>query len=330
MSPPFLGSDTTNTALPDPIMRGGLAGQRATLAWLRISIRCWLICLAISCACSLIATTRTHALAPAVHLRWQAPAGCPDQAEMERRVAQLLSDDALPKKLSATAEVTKNEAGYRAQLSIQTEGGIGQRTLDHSQCEILADSAALVIVLSANRTHASSGASRTKLVFGVSAHASLVRGVLPRFALGGGLGLALEGWASLRWEISASYYAAQSATYEALSVGADFRLLRVAARSCRIWTIGRLDLAPCVGAQLYRIDGAGFGGVVESSGGSFVWGPEVSVLLRLQVWRRLSIQLSAGAAWSVSRQRFTYGDLGLLHRPDAFAYQALLAPEVRF
>jgi hypothetical protein len=104
----------------------------------------------------------------------------------------------------------------------------------------------------------------------------------------------------------------------------------VAARGCRVWSLGRIDLAPCVGAELYRFDGAGFGGMVERNGGSFVWGPELSMLLRLRVWRRLAFQLSAGATLAVTRQRFTYGDLGPLHRPDALAYQMSLAPEVLF
>lgn len=250
---------------------------------------------------------------------------------MVTRIARALGDDTQLGNLAVIGSVTQTDAGYRAELSIQSDGGTGQRTIDNSQCDILADSVALVIALSANgSTVGSSDTSATKLSFAMSAHASLLSGPLPSPALGGGIGFALEGWRSLRWEVSGSYYAEQAATYDALSIGADFRLLRVAARGCRVWGMGQLDLAPCVGAELYRIDGTGFGGMVARNGGSFVWGPALSMLVRLHVWRRLTIELSAGAALAVSRQRFTYGDLGLLHRPDALAYQVLLAPEVLF
>lgn len=246
---------------------------------------------------------------------------------MLKRVAAVVGDDALPADLRVTGDVTQTETGYRAQLRIQAGGNTGLRTLDHSQCDILADSTALVIALSANRTEAP---ARAQLLLSVAPHASIVHGVLPRPAFGAGVGVAVEGWASLRWELNGSYYAGQTATYEGLSIGADFRLLRVAARGCRVWSLGRGDLAPCIGAELYRIEGAGFGGQVQRNGGAFVWGPALSVLLRLRIWRSLNVQLSAGANIAVSRQRFIYGDLGLLHRPDALAYQVLLAPEVLF
>jgi len=250
---------------------------------------------------------------------------------METRIAHALGDDTLLENLSVIGNVTQTGAGYRAQLSIQTDGGTGQRILDNNRCDILAESVALVSALSANRALASSSnESGRMLVVGVSAHVSLAAGPLPQPALGAGVGFALEGWRSLRWEINGSYYAEQGATYADLSIGADFRLVRVAARGCRVWSTGRIDLAPCVGAELYRIDGAGFGGMVQRNGGSFLWGPELSILLRLRVWRQLAVQLSAGATFAVSRQRFTYGDLGLLHRPDALAYQISLAPELLF
>jgi hypothetical protein len=307
------------------------AVRRTALTWVDASLRGWLVVLATTCACALASTTRALAQAPELSLRWQAPLGCPDQAEMETRVARALEDDTLRAKLAVMANVTETESGYRAQLSIQTDGGIGQRTLDNSRCDILADSVALVIALSANRSLGSaSDASKKELVLAISAHASLVGGPLPRPAVGAGVGFALEGWKRLRWEINGSYYAEQTTTYTGLSIGADFRLLRVAARGCMVWSLGQLDVAPCLGAELYRIDGAGFGGMVERNGGSFVWGPELSTLVRLRVWRRLAVQLSAGATFAASRQRFTYGDLGLLHQPDALAYQLSLAPEVLF
>lgn len=248
---------------------------------------------------------------------------------MITRLANALGDEKLPAGLQVAVDVTQTKDGYRALVTIRIENSVGERRLQSRQCDVLADSVALVIALSANRNEPLT-TPPARMVLSLSAHGSLVSGPLPTLAPGAGIALALEGWAALRWEISGSYYAGQTTTYDQLMVAADFRLLRVAARSCRVWSIGRLDLAPCAGAALYRIDGAGVGGMVQKSGGSFVWGPELSVLLRLSLWRHFAIQLSGGAALAVSRQRFIYNDLGSLHRPAALAYQVALAPEVLF
>jgi hypothetical protein len=55
----------------------------------------------------------------------------------------------LPASLSADALVTKLAGVYRAKLLIRSGDGTGERTIEHADCTILADSVALVIALSA-------------------------------------------------------------------------------------------------------------------------------------------------------------------------------------
>jgi hypothetical protein len=276
-------------------------------------------------------TVTKNATKPELRLQWMAPAGCPNEAEMLTRVERALGDNNRRAQLSATVDVTQRTSGYRAVLRIQDQQRVGERTIEHAQCDVLAESVTLVIALSASdRDLADGNASGTPIVFAVSAHASTVLGPLPKPAFGVGVSAALEGALSLRWELSGSYYAVQAASYHQMNVGANFQMVRLAARSCRIWSVGRLDLAPCLGAAVYRLDGQGFGGKLQTSGAAYVWGPELSLLVRLRFARYFALQLSGAAALALARQHFTYIDLGSLHQPAALAYQVLLAPEVLF
>ncbi|HET8940117.1 MAG TPA: hypothetical protein VFN67_42035, partial [Polyangiales bacterium] len=232
--------------------------------------------------------------------------------------------------LSATVNVTKRKNGYRAVLRFRDQQRVGERTLEDPQCDMLAESVALVIALSAGDGSAGNDITGKRLQLTLSAYGIAVIGPLPNVAWGAGMSIALEGIANLRWEISGSYYAEQTVSYGQMNVGAFFRMFRVAARGCRAWSIDAVDLMPCLGAALYRVDGQGFGGRLQKSGGAYVWGPELSVLIRLRLSRHFAVQLSTGAALAMSRQRFTYNDLGPLHRPAPFAYQLLIAPEVLF
>src|SRR5882672_2474030 len=94
---------------------------------------------------------------------------------------------------------------YRARLRVVTRAGSGERILENSQCDTLADSVALVIALSVSD---SAGASQDvhpgpspRLALAVSAQGSGVFGALPHPALGVGGAIALEGLASLRFEL---------------------------------------------------------------------------------------------------------------------------------
>jgi len=213
--------------------------------------------------------------------------------------------------------------------------GSGERVLENARCEFLAESVALVIALSAPqfagaRRKPARGGPDSGLAPVLSAHAAAVEGPLPRLALGVGGTLGVEGIAALRLDLSGTYYAHQSSTFEDMSIGARFGLLAFGVRGCRIWAIGSLELAPCLGAQFYRITGKGFGGMVSLDGGSLMWGPAVGVLGRLRLLERVALCLTVDGVAPLSRRRFVFSDVdGPLHRPTLFAFQLLVGPEVR-
>lgn len=258
---------------------------------------------------------------------WRAPSDCPTEADMVSRVRRSLGADTSQTQLSAVADVTQISGVYRAAVRIQGRSGSGERVLENANCEILADSVALVIALSAS---GSSALEERGLTLALSAHATAVSGPLPKFGLGLGVGLAFEGVWALRVELSGSYYVEQSSTYDQTSIGARFQMLRFGARGCRLWSVGRFDFAPCFGAEIYRVAGEGYGGMKYSNGTAYVWGPALGVFGRLRLFSVVGLVVAADATVPVTRRRFIYSDLGPLHRPAALAFQLFIAPEVQF
>lgn len=256
-------------------------------------------------------------------LEWNAPSECPIQPDMLSRVKRSLGDASAQANLSAVVNVTQTSDTYRAEVHTRSREGSGERVVENTSCEILADSVALVIALSA------ASPQNRGLGIGVSVHGTMLSGPLPSLAWGVGGGVALEGFWALRLELSGSYYAEQSFTYLDTNIGARFELLRFGARGCRLWSFGVFDLAPCVGAQVYRIAAEGFGGMKYYAGTSYLWGPAFGLFSRLR-WSFFAVALAADLTIPVSRQRFVYTDLPPLHRPAALAFQLFLAPEVQF
>ena len=239
--------------------------------------------------------------------------------------------------LTASADVIRFDHGFRARLRVTSAAGFAERVLENQHCDVLADSVALVIALSASRSvgtglqlAAVSGDGSAELRLAVAAHASAGLGLLPWTAPGVGASLALEGVSALRLELSGTYYLQQTATLAERDAGARFGLLRLGARGCLLWAVQPLHLGGCVGGEIYRIQGVGFGGATQHSGASLDGGPAAGVFARLQLWEALSIKVSADGVVLMARQRFVFLNLDTLHRPALLVFQLFVGPELRF
>lgn len=86
-----------------------------------------------------------------VNLVWQAPAGCPDQAQFERRVTEHLGhpfDGDKPASTVARAVVARTaDQAFRVELSLEQEGETRVRALTASECTEALDAAALIVAL---------------------------------------------------------------------------------------------------------------------------------------------------------------------------------------
>ena len=266
-------------------------------------------------------------------IAWSAPKECPDRAQLAARVERLVGG-AVRSPLNASAEVTHTEQAYRASVRVSGPSGVGERNLESAQCELLADSVALVIALSTTSAdiqlpdRRSAPTQRPKL--GLSAQASALFGVLPNPALGIGAGFGVDASHGLRFELRGSYFAKQSVTFDQDSLGGDFKLVSFAARGCRAWELAAFDLAPCVGADVYYITASGFGGEVSLDQAATWWGPALGLFARWRLHEAFAIYVAVEAVVPITSQRFVFADVGELHSAAVVATQLILAPEVRF
>jgi hypothetical protein len=314
----------------------------ALAAWWRLFIRVWrqraarlgTSALHVCCLLLWLGTARSVS-ASELAIDWRAPPECPDQAELVSRVSRLLGG-VVKSNLTAATDVTRAGDAYRARLRITSSAGFGERTLENTRCEILTDSVALVIALSAApspglKSDGETAQGGEDLALAVSAHGTAVSGPLPRVAVGVGGALAVEALSALRFELSGTYYGGQSKAFDQTTLGGNFNLLRFGARGCRIWSFGAFAFGPCLGAEIYYLTASGFGGVAKHDGEAIVWGPALGVFGRLRLLTAFAIYLAADGVAPVSRRVFVFSDVvGPLHRTSAVAFQLFIAPEVRF
>lgn len=86
--------------------------------------------------------------APAIDLRWDPPAGCPDRAAVMGELAATLADSAVSDELVVQATVTAPAEAPEWRLRLVFSGaGTGERRLEGESCDALAKSAVLVIAM---------------------------------------------------------------------------------------------------------------------------------------------------------------------------------------
>jgi hypothetical protein len=232
--------------------------------------------------------------------------------------------------LRAVTHVTRSSNGYRAQLRTVGPTASGDRVLEEANCEMLADSVAVVIALTvAMPEDRADNDNGSRLTVAGSAHASALFGSLPKPALGVGAGIAFE-LPALRFELRGAFHLPQSATFADTNLGARFSAFSVAARGCWLASFGALELGPCIGADIQRVRATGFGGDGQLPGQGFSWAPALAAFGRLRLAKSFGVVVAVEGAMPIARPRFVYADLGPLHRASLVAAQLLIAPEVHF
>jgi hypothetical protein len=88
---------------------------------------------------------------------WQAPAGCPSQAALVRRIDDMLAQEQWPSDLRADGRVTSDGSHYALTLTIDHAGVRATRSLASRSCETLAVTAAWLIAVSLDPDAAGAG-----------------------------------------------------------------------------------------------------------------------------------------------------------------------------
>jgi hypothetical protein len=84
---------------------------------------------------------------PPVNLRWEAPAGCPQETDVRDRIQNLLGSGGQSSHLRAEGTIAKLDKRYRLDLVVRVRDLVGTRSIESSSCEDLAGAAAVEIGL---------------------------------------------------------------------------------------------------------------------------------------------------------------------------------------
>jgi hypothetical protein len=93
--------------------------------------------------------TLAFAVAPSLDLVWDAPPGCPTEADVRARVEELLSDSERANELRAVVRARADDRGiWTVELRFETTDGVAERTLtDASSCDAAAEAASVVVAI---------------------------------------------------------------------------------------------------------------------------------------------------------------------------------------
>jgi hypothetical protein len=280
-----------------------------------------------SCLALLLSSTARRAEAAELRVEWNAPPPCPSASDLRAHAIQLMGG-VVRSDLVAEIKVTRREGAYHAHIVLRGPSGFGERHIEDARCDVLADSVAVLIALSVpSPVTTDSGAD---LVVTATPEVGVLTGSLPRLAAGIGGAIAVEGVASLRLEAHGAYYFPQSSTFSGMALGGRFELITIGACLCRLWSVGRIQGGPCVGAEIHHVSASGFGGSVQLPGSTIWWGPSLRLFGRANLWSWLAIDLAVEGMVPVSRPRFVFSDVGELHRVAAGSLRVSAGPEVRF
>jgi len=320
-----------------------------------------LVCASISAVLVALAAAATARAASdatqKLELIWEAPAECPDAAQVRAQVEALLPNDnvSMPRALHARAQVTGGEAGsWQLVLTLVSERSRDQRELVGDSCQALVDSVAVMLALQLNPTGEDTPApttptaaesppppkplprappqvtTRPKARFQLGLSGAADSAALPRFALGGH---AEAGWASRGFylAVGASLWLSQQTSLAQDRSGQGrfgFRTLSLGV--CHASWGGAVRLGPCLSAELGQLS-AQSSKVREPSEVHELW---LAALGGIAFWVPLGSQLlftsSLSLVLPLRRPHFVVEGIGEIQQPRALGGRSALGLAMRF
>lgn len=277
---------------------------------------------------------------------WEAPEGCPTEADVRSAVRQWLPPEGGVdlRTIHVEARVKSHATGFALDLSFESKSGSGHETLVAVRCQTLADIVALKVALAADpvaaleSTEATPERRRARVAtaspptrFGARLAGGVGFGPLPGAGPAATL-MASVVWQSARLELGAAYWFPKTAHFVELpNVGADLSLAAALLRACATPRLGAVEFPACAGLEIGDMRGTGFG-VDTVTTADRVWlavvlGPAAAIPLSDQVF----LWLEGDAVLSVVRpDGYGVRNLGTVYSPEIGAARAWAGLEVRF
>lgn len=280
-------------------------------------------------------------------IKWSAPADCPDGRHIRDEVLRLAGQQAEPAP-HLKAEVTlrpDEHKGWALDLQTELDGIRGERHLAGVSCHSLSEAAALTLALLLNPQariepapespppRAQEPASVPKMskterpwpkpVWNLGALAGVEVGVLrdPSSWFGLSLGMALDRF-SLR--LLPGFSPPQNLSSQSRTgSGGRLWMLSGSALGCYAVVDRWAWLTPCLGANLVRLHGRGWGVLRVREATVFWTSAELALLASLPLTRVLRLELWGFGLVTLSKSSVYLDEAGLISQPSSFGYGAL-------
>ncbi len=295
----------------------------------------------------------THVVTHVV-TQWVAPAGCPDEAAVRGRVQALVPDGT---EVRASGTVTQVAGGFRLVLRVEGGASPGERRLEGTSCAVLAESAAVILAMSATppvvpppavpvpsvqlppvtvspvaeRERPAPPADPAPGRFRLAVLGRGDVGTLPSPAFGAGVAV---GWSPVRrvlLEASGTLWTDRAGTLPSSHAqGAEFALVTVALAACYGIARPPLQVLGCAVGEWDRTSANGFGAARTSDLVVTAWSVGGEGRLRWELGRSFALVAGLGALVPTSRNEFAIRAAGTIHETSLVAGRASFGPEVRF
>ena len=343
----------------------GFAARRAVSSRL-------LACAALGLVAALSTSALAASTSPPLALEWTPAEGCPTRDALLAEIARVRGSSAAPSSVSVRLAVDHAASSWHAALTLTTSSGVSQRAFDGASCEAVAFAAALVTAVALDAEPEPAPAPKPapplplpsgppgpgedpfapervalppsvppRIPHGTLATTgALESGSLPSVAAGVRVAAGWRGALGpgrLRIEADAALWGPQSTHLAAASSeGATLALEAFGGRACYTFSAGHLELGPCTGLEVERLEARGFS-AHRAHDGTAVYGAwQAGALACWNLASPLSLRADLGIRVPVAPPHLVVGDSSNpaspepLFTPASAALFAALGVEVRF
>jgi hypothetical protein len=337
----FLRAGRTIRGKSSAMNRGRLA---ALLFWARLAFA----------TSALLAFPRSAHAEGAFALSWHAAPECPSEAEVARKIDELVGPNHAADALMARVVITSHGAAWHASITLTRSDVSSERVVDGESCASVTDVATVIVALAADPQSAepvSTPAPTASLVVTneppnreepAPAERASVR---PLYAgasvLIDGTMLAstsvgpelVFGWRhrSVRLEVSAAFLPPVRGTVATNgSEGAELWLLRGGTRACWLPLASTIEVGPCAGLGLDMVSGHGFGAASTTSTTMWTVTSSFGAMGSVRLTDTLSVRAGAGALVPFARPTFVIEGPGFVHRLPVASFAMSAGVELHF
>jgi hypothetical protein len=294
------------------------------------------------------ASTAVAAEAQPFTLNWQAPEGCPSQAQVQEEITSALSHLPGHGAVDVLAEVTlrASEPGFQLRVRVSHEGQSGERVLPIDDCDDASRAAALLVALSVGTPHPPEPPKKVEeppkkvepprpappppLYWSIAAGPHLAMGMAPEVSAGVGLSVA---YSRSFWRLSVrgAGYAPSHHTLPGTDVGGSFSLMTAGGFGCAGYPGAPFTFYGCIGGRFDHLKGTGTGVDTTYSASTQIGSLAAGITLEWSLTRRFRLRAEVEAGYPLGEARFRLeDDPVLVHEVDSLRGEAALELAVAF